>query len=106
MNAPHVSPRTFTLTWIGLLALALASLWISNLPVGSWGMPIALFIAGLKTMLVALFFMELIEQPFVNRFVFLTAVAFVVVFVSLAVADIATRETPPLRATTPATAGR
>jgi cytochrome c oxidase subunit 4 len=49
-----------------------------------------------KGTLVALFFMHLIEQRFVNRMVLLISVLFIALLVTLVVADVATRHTFPM----------
>jgi cytochrome c oxidase subunit IV len=56
---------------------------------------LALAIAVVKTVLVALYFMELAYHRFVNTLVLVVSGAFVVLLVSLMVADVTTRHTFP-----------
>lgn len=81
--------------WIALMALAILSYLLSRAHLGTLDVLVALGIAGAKTVLVALYFMELIEQRFVNALVLIVSAAFAVLLVSLMVADVATRHTFP-----------
>ena len=79
-----------------LMFFAGLSFFLSFLDLGVMTVPVAMLISLIKALLVAIFFMELIEQRFVNRFVLIGAAAFVVLLISLMVADVLTRGTPPL----------
>lgn len=89
--------RAFVLTWVALLVLAAASFALSFVHLGQLALPVALLIALAKAALVVMVFMELIAQPFTNRVVLVTAVAFVVLLAGLVAADVATRAREPLR---------
>jgi len=91
----HVSPIGYLATLLALLALSVLTLALSSLALGAWALPVALLIASSKAILVALFFMHLVEQPAVNAFVAITAVALVAVLVGLTVADVVTRSASP-----------
>ena len=98
MNDPtahHASGFRYVVVWLALMALALLSYLLSRSHLGTLDIVLALAIAGTKTVLVVLFFMELIEQRFVNSLAFIVSAAFAVLLVSLMVADVATRHTFP-----------
>jgi cytochrome c oxidase subunit 4 len=80
--------------WIALMALALLSFELSG-HLGRFDVAFALGIAVVKSVLVVLFFMELIEQRFVNVMVCLVTAGFVALLLSLMVADVLTRHTFP-----------
>jgi len=79
------------------MVLALASFSVSFVHLGPWGTPVALLFAGIKAVLVALFFMELIAQGFTSRLALVTAVIFALILAALAAGDVLTREAPPLQ---------
>ena len=58
MKEPVVSIRTYTLTWLALLALALATTLVGFLDLGPFSMGIAILIATAKAALVVAFFMH------------------------------------------------
>jgi cytochrome c oxidase subunit 4 len=89
------SAMRIVVVWVALVALALASYLLSRAHLGRIDVAIALGIAIVKTVLVALYFMELAYHRFVNTLVLVVSGAFVVLLVSLMVADVATRHTFP-----------
>jgi cytochrome c oxidase subunit 4 len=94
--APHrAGPRVYYLTYFGLLVLTAITFLASLHPTGLPEMAVALVIACGKSVLVALFFMHLVEQRFANRFVAVVSVLFVCILVFLTAADVATRRTFP-----------
>jgi cytochrome c oxidase subunit 4 len=99
MSEEHVAEHTKTSryigTWVALLALTFLTFGVSFLPTGAWELPIALSIAVVKSVLVLLLFMHMLEQRFVSAFVLIVAVSLVVLLVLLVGADIATRHTFP-----------
>lgn len=88
----EISPRTLLLVIGGLLVLTLLSWAVSllHLP-GVLGVAVALGIAGVKVMMVALFFMELRVHGGGARFAAITGPLFLVTLVSLMLADVWTR---------------
>lgn len=60
MTDAHASPSltTYSIIYVALLALMVATIVASYLPLGALNVPIALAIAFTKTILVALFFMH------------------------------------------------
>ena len=91
-----VSHGGYLLVFGGLLLFAGISFALSYVDLGVMTVPVAMLISLAKALLVAIFFMELIDQRFVNRFVLVGAAAFVVLLISLMVADVLTRGTPPM----------
>jgi cytochrome c oxidase subunit 4 len=89
----HSSLR-LVFVWLALMLLAAISYGTSG-KLGHFDVPFALGIAVAKTALVLLFFMELIEMRFVNVMVCLVSAGFVVLLLSLMVADVMTRHTFP-----------
>ncbi len=101
---PKVNRRSFFLVFAALIVLALISYGLSFARLGTLSVPLALSISVVKVTLVAVFFMELVAQQFVNRFVVVTAMLMLSTLIVLMAADVLTRETPPLLAP-PLTAG-
>lgn len=97
MSASAISLRSFTWTWLALLALAALSFWLSGLELGAWEMPAALAIAALKAVLVLLVFMELAASSFLPRFVIVVIVGWLALLISLMVLDVLTRQDPGVR---------
>ncbi|WP_437948573.1 cytochrome C oxidase subunit IV family protein [Sorangium sp. So ce296] len=99
MPQEHVAESTpwtrYLWTLMALVALTLLSFALSFLRTGAWEIPIALLIAVVKSVLVLLFFMHLVEQKFINAFAIIVAVSFLALLLSLVVADVATRRTFP-----------
>ena len=83
--------KLYVLIWLALLTLTGATVSISSVNLGSFGLAAALFIAVLKATLVALFFMHLWQQKAVYRVVLLTAALMVVVLIGFTVLDVRTR---------------
>lgn len=98
-HAPeHASARRYVVTWVALLLLTALSFSLSFAHTGAWELPIALGIAVVKSVLVMLFFMHLVEQRFINAFVPIVSVGFAALLVSLIVVDVVTRQTFPAAA--------
>jgi cytochrome c oxidase subunit 4 len=91
----ELTAGTYVLVWLALMILAALTFLLSRAHLGSLDIAIALVIAVIKTVLVVLFFMELIEHRFVNSMVLIVTAGFVVLLISLTVADVVTRHTFP-----------
>src|SRR5262249_17429229 len=89
------SPRAHLLVWLALMILATLTLLLSGAHLGGLDVWFALAIAVVKTALVALFFMELVEHRFINSMVLIVSAGFIALLIGLSVADIATRRTFP-----------
>ena len=90
-EGPALTTGTYVRSLGALIVLTLLSYWLSYRDLGAFGVPVALAIAAVKVSIVALFFMGLVDEPASHRVVGITAVLFVVLLASLAVADIVTR---------------
>ncbi|XYH98254.1 cytochrome C oxidase subunit IV family protein [Sorangium sp. So ce1128] len=101
MAVKHITSRTYVIVWLVLMALTLVSYLASLAHLGGADIVVALLIAAVKTVLVLLFFMHLIEQRFANGLGMLIAMLFIVLLISLMVGDVMTRHTFP-RAPVPA----
>jgi cytochrome c oxidase subunit IV len=100
--APHaLPPRVLLSTAAALLGLTAATVAISRLDLGAWNVAVALFIAGLKSSLVALFFMHLRYEGRFKAVIFVTALFCVSIFIGLVVLD-TTQYQPEVRAATAA----
>ncbi len=88
----HHGAGRYVAVWAALCALTIGTFLASRLSLGPpWHLLVALFIAGGKAALVALFFMHLWDQPGANRLVFATSLVFVALLVGLVLLDNATR---------------
>ena len=54
---------TYWIVWAGLMGLLLLTVLLNQFALGIWGTPLALLIAGLKSVLVATFYMHLRHSP-------------------------------------------
>lgn len=88
--------RGHLLVFAALMVLAATSFGLSYVHLGVATVPVAMLISLLKAVLVAAFFMELVKQRFVNRFVMIGASAFVLLLLALMAADVLTRDVPTL----------
>jgi cytochrome c oxidase subunit 4 len=78
-----------------LLLTATTALIAINLHLGRWEIPVALGIAGAKTLLVGLFFMHLLYSNRLTWLVVAAGVLFFVIMLSLTLADYWTRHWVP-----------
>jgi cytochrome c oxidase subunit 4 len=83
MAHPTVTPKTYLAVYVALLGFTLTTYLIAvNLHLGGGEVPVALGIAGTKTVLVGLFFMHL---AYSNRLIWLIMAAGVLFFVIMLV---------------------
>lgn len=86
---------TSTLTYFGvyiaLLALTLATTLIAFLDLGVWSMVIAVTIAGMKALLVILFFMEALHNHRLNPAFFFFGFVWLLILIALTLGDYVTR---------------
>ena len=87
-----------SLVAVGAAAIALVGLsWAgAQVDLGSWAMPVALGIAGVKAFLILWFFMELGEMRTSVRVAALVSAVLFVLLVGLSTTDVATRTPAPL----------
>src|SRR5262245_30470794 len=89
---PHIPPRVYFLIYGALIVLTLTTVLIaSNLRLGVWEIPVALGIATVKTVLVALYFMHLLQASRLMQVVAVTGVAFLGLLLAITMADYGTR---------------
>jgi cytochrome c oxidase subunit 4 len=88
--------RALVLAFAGLLVLTSLTLGLSFAPLGSWHVPIALLIAAAKTLMIALIFMDLLQQRTANWLAMIIALLLLTVFVGASALDVATRALFPL----------
>ncbi|QRK11275.1 cytochrome C oxidase subunit IV family protein [Archangium violaceum] len=76
-----------------VLAVLTVLTWVlgTKLKLGPMGLPVALLIAVAKTVLVAMFFMHLVEQPGARRVVFPVSVLFLALLMGGTLIDAMTR---------------
>jgi cytochrome c oxidase subunit 4 len=84
----HVVPLPLLIgVFAALILLTVVTVGITRFDLGAFNLWLAMLIAGAKVTLVALYFMHLRwDRPF-HGFIFLGAVAFVVLFIGLALMD-------------------
>lgn len=90
-RAPALSGRTYVVSFVALVALTLASFWLSYAHLGPLEVVVALGIAAVKVSIVGLFFMHLVNEPSSHRIVAVVAVLFVAILAAFAGADLFTR---------------
>ncbi len=93
----HVTQPKLVVSWLALLVLTFLSFGISRAGLGGYELVIALTISVVKTFVVLFIFMHLVEQRFANRLVVILTFLFIVLLVTLTVADPLTRKTFPQR---------
>ena len=91
MKEPVVSIKTYTWTFLALLALVLATTLIAFLDLGPFTMVIALTIATIKAVLIASFFMHALYESKVIRVIVAGGVIWFLIMVSLTLGDYMTR---------------
>jgi cytochrome c oxidase subunit 4 len=84
----HVVPLTILVAvFLTLVVLTIVTVTAARVNLGSYGLYVALAIAGVKASLVLLYFMHLrYDRPF-NAMILLACLVFVVLFISLAMTD-------------------
>jgi cytochrome c oxidase subunit 4 len=85
------SVATYTICFLALVCLTLASYWLSHVSLGAFSTAVALAIAAVKVTLIGLYFMHLLEEPASHRLAAVTATIFIAVLVTFACLDVVTR---------------
>jgi len=97
MNEGRSSLKTIAITYAVLYLLVVGNLVVALTGVsGFWALFVAVSIAGLQTLVVALFSMELLRSRRSIGVVAVVAPLFVLLLVCLTVVDVYTRQPPPL----------
>jgi len=89
------SAGRYVVVWIGLVTLTLVSFALSYAHLGTADVVLSLLIAVIKSLLVMLFFMHLIEQRLTNALAPAVTLGFIVLLLSLVATDVLTRHTFP-----------
>jgi cytochrome c oxidase subunit IV len=92
----RVTPTMTTLTGAAVLVLWGVSWGMSYVDLGTWSLLVAFGIAAAKAVLVVLFFMEIAVERVSIHATLATGLAMVALLIAFMVADVRTRETPPL----------
>src|SRR3989338_7814626 len=79
--------KTYIAVWIALLVLTVITVLVSYHNFGTWNILVAMLVATIKAALVCLFFMHLYYDNRVNQVVFVSAFAFLGIFVGLTASD-------------------
>lgn len=88
----HILPiRTYLAVAGVLLVLTAVTVAVSYIDLGGWNAVMAVFIAAVKASLVALFFMHLKYDKKINAVIFLAAILFLAIFLSLTFFDVLSR---------------
>jgi cytochrome c oxidase subunit 4 len=95
MAHPTVSPRTYLLVFVALIALTGTTYLLALQHLGGWEVPVALGIAATKTVLVGLFFMHLLHSNRLTWLVVATGFLFLGILLALTGADYGTRDWMP-----------
>jgi len=91
-SQPHLIPiKTYLLVAGALFILTAVTVAVSFVNLGGFNVVVALAIAGTKATLVVLFFMYLFWDKKINLAIFLTALTFLVLFLTLILFDTMTR---------------
>jgi cytochrome c oxidase subunit 4 len=94
MNSPP-AVRVYTLTWVALMALLIATFVLAHFRLGMWNPVAALAIAAAKAVLVALFFMHLKRSSALVVLFALVALFALAILFGLGSTDYATRTIHP-----------
>ena len=89
-------PRVVVRTGAALFALWALSFALSYVHLGAAALPVAMVIAAVKAALVVAFFMELLHGTLSMKLTLLAAGGLLALLIGLVVADIVSREPPPL----------
>ncbi|KPK02173.1 MAG: hypothetical protein AMK71_03190 [Nitrospira bacterium SG8_35_4] len=83
--------RAYIVTWIALVILAAASIFVTSLDTGVSGIVIALIIASVKAALILYFFMHLRYENWFFKLAFLLPIAAFAFFIGFTFLDILLR---------------
>lgn len=94
-HAHHPSSRTYYIIFAALLVLLAVTVGVAELPVGNWGLAIAVIVASTKALLILLYFMHVKDS---RPLIWLLAGAgffWLAILFGLTVTDFATRGGDP-----------
>ncbi len=91
----HIVPtKVYVAVFLTLWVLTLATTLVAFLDLGPFNAAVALIIAGIKTMLVALFFMHLLYTGRLSQTVAVAGIFWLLIFITFTVGDYMTRMSP------------
>lgn len=91
-NSHHILPLKTYLGVAGvLMVFTVITIAISFVDLGGWNAVVAVFVAAIKATLVAMYFMHLKYDKKINLIIFLTAILFLAIFLSLTFFDVISR---------------
>ncbi|NQU66841.1 MAG: cytochrome C oxidase subunit IV family protein [Candidatus Marinimicrobia bacterium] len=89
----HIIPfKVYITVFAALLILTGITVAVSFVDLGAYNMVVALFVAGVKASLVAMFFMHLLYDSKLNLAIFLGSILFLVIFIVFTMFDTMTRD--------------
>ena len=91
MKEPALSRKSYSLAWLGLLALLLANTLIAFVNLGPWSTVIAIAIATIMASIVAGFLMHALYEAVIIRVILAGGVIWFLILVSLTLGDYMTR---------------
>lgn len=87
-SSHHIIPvKIYLGVFAALLILTAVTIAVSIIDLGGFNVVVALVVAGIKASLVALFFMHLLYDNKLNLVIFLTAITFLVIFITFTMFD-------------------
>lgn len=90
---PHIVPLgTYLSVASALFVLTVITVMVAQVDLGGWNVVVALFVAGCKATLVALFFMHLLYDKKIYLVILLVSVLFLMIFMSFTMFDTMTRD--------------
>jgi len=91
----YLPPLSLVLAWAALLVLLAATLVLAYVPMGSFNLVVGLAISSLKTLLVIVIFMKLLDSGHLVRFTAAAGLFWLGLLFALGATDYLTRTTVP-----------
>jgi cytochrome c oxidase subunit 4 len=91
MSEPITSIKTFTSVWIALLILTGTTVGVAYLNLGAFSVVVVIVIATIKSLLVALFFMEVRYSHAITKIVIIAGILWLLIMLLLSLTDFASR---------------
>jgi cytochrome c oxidase subunit 4 len=95
MSGHVVSVKRYVLIFLALLALTALTTGVAFIDLGPYNTVVALAIAGLKMMLVVLFFMHILYSKNLTKIVAVAGLLWLMILLTLTMSDFATRAWTP-----------
>jgi cytochrome c oxidase subunit 4 len=91
MSEPITSVKTFTGVWVALLILTGTTVGVAYLNLGAFSVVVVIVIATIKSLLVALLFMEVRYSPAITKIVIVAGILWLLIMLLLSLTDFASR---------------